>query len=903
MKKSSKILSLIMAVCMLLSVSVLADEAPADKVKNTPVGENENKLVEAAVTGARTTWIDADGTEVAEGTDGATAYTTESYGQFGYFSGGEEQDYEFRAAMFYDINGLNEERSVLAAVNGGTYDDSSASGIEISSTTSDFNSIIAVGDGTPGSVNLEFNNISISALTDSDGSDVSDFTGLGAALYASEGATVVLNDSTIETTGVAKVALMVDDYAAVLVNNSYVHTQGGTLYDSYLSTANQAVMVAPPWVLGIQGNARSANVEGQSGVLAVYNSEIVSGSWGILSVDAGSNMTVFALDSVLTLDNSNEFYADDPFVTDEPKNGMTENYGTGYCSYGIGSPREWFLGSTINVGTYAICITGGYATYASSNGTFDVYATDKDAEKEDFLGNSVVGLATEPVFTGLEGAGNITQINSDGFGFMFHGNGGVYVTEGTVVNTDEAVFLIKTSGTTCTVDQNSQLNTANGILYQMMDNDDSAVGMDSSLGTQVFKTSYSEATGWPSANEGGVKGSGGTKYNYFNLEGTEATGNIYNGTGYYGSANALAVTLGIDAVLNGSIAATEIIHADEFYTTDMTAEEALSCQKTDFPAEQYYYINRVANRIFYNGFNNIDVTLTDNAVWNVSGVSVICSLNVADTATVNGDIYEHEGFLVVVPAGEADPYAGLDSTPAYTDGENTDYSAIGTIAAAEKNVSPAAENAGFDMTIRVNGNEFETVHIGVEKNGNTFVFQLGDFLDALGITLSYDEETGIATVTANDAGMLAALLGLQGDTAEDASEQAEEPVAAEEPALVKDEEIPTDGKKDAGIPTEAAPAETVPVEATVSSTDEGAYQEYLCAFVDSCEDIQTSGAAQEFKDAILSGDYVSFPVEMLFDATWFGETAMTYDEFIAANGNYSVVDHPSNGAMLDGTGE
>ena len=94
---------------------------------------------------------------------------------------------------------------------------------------------------------------------------------------------------------------------------------------------------------------------------------------------------------------------------------------------------------------------------------------------------------------------------------------------------------------------------------------------------------------------------------------------------------------------------------------------------------------------------------------------------------------------------------------------------------------------------------------------------------------------------------------------------------------------------------EAAPA--------AGGTDETAYQAYLCAFVDSCEDIQTSGAAQEFKDAINAGNYVDFPVEVLFDAQWFGEAAMSYDEFVAAGGVYDIGEHASNGAMLDGTGE
>lgn len=84
-------------------------------------------------------------------------------------------------------------------------------------------------------------------------------------------------------------------------------------------------------------------------------------------------------------------------------------------------------------------------------------------------------------------------------------------------------------------------------------------------------------------------------------------------------------------------------------------------------------------------------------------------------------------------------------------------------------------------------------------------------------------------------------------------------------------------------------------------TSEAAYQAYLIEFVASCEDIQTSGSAGEYIALIETGDYVSFPVEMLFNPQWFGEAAMTLDEFVAAGGVYEIVEHASNGQMLDGT--
>lgn len=96
-------------------------------------------------------------------------------------------------------------------------------------------------------------------------------------------------------------------------------------------------------------------------------------------------------------------------------------------------------------------------------------------------------------------------------------------------------------------------------------------------------------------------------------------------------------------------------------------------------------------------------------------------------------------------------------------------------------------------------------------------------------------------------------------------------------------------------------AENGGASAEAGGTDEASYQAYLIEFVNSCEDIQTSGSAGEYIALIEAGDYVSFPVEMLFNPQWFGEAALTYDEFVAAGGNVTVADHPSNGAMLDGT--
>jgi hypothetical protein len=68
---------------------------------------------------------------------------------------------------------------------------------------------------------------------------------------------------------------------------------------------------------------------------------------------------------------------------------------------------------------------------------------------------------------------NVTQVTSGRFGVMFHASnkGTLTINEGSVFNTGEAVFMVKSAGPTIAVD-NSTLTSANGIILQAMVNDD-----------------------------------------------------------------------------------------------------------------------------------------------------------------------------------------------------------------------------------------------------------------------------------------------------------------------------------------------------------------------------------------------------------------------------------------------
>ena len=229
----------------------------------------------------------------------------------------------------------------------------------------------------------------------------------------------------IDTKGFLRAAFISDNHAQILVKDTTVTALGANpltqAYKGYVNTANQNIMLSPPWVLGIQGGIRAGNMLGDRSTLTVIGSKISSGGWAVLSTDACTNPVMNVVDSTLE-------------ILPESKGGMSSGkfsysnkYGSGYGTYFTGNARENFYGVTFKGLTYAGIYTGGEGTYRSSKGTIEL----KDAE----------GKAMEPV----AGKGKPTVIDAV-WGFMNHGSATVNVLDGTVVNAEEAVFLSKAGG-------------------------------------------------------------------------------------------------------------------------------------------------------------------------------------------------------------------------------------------------------------------------------------------------------------------------------------------------------------------------------------------------------------------------------------------------------------------------
>ena len=94
----------------------------------------------------------------------------------------------------------------------------------------------------------------------------------------------------------------------------------------------------------------------------------------------------------------------------------------------------------------------------------------------------------------------------------------------------------------------------------------------------------------------------------------------------------------------------EMRFLDAFDGADETTAFAEQYQNTSFTINEYWSIGQVANLVNDNGGNAVNVTLTADAVWNVTGTSLIASL------TLEGDAQ------VVVPEGIIPTVNGTEYT-------------------------------------------------------------------------------------------------------------------------------------------------------------------------------------------------------------------------------------------------
>ena len=658
--KIKKLLSVLLALVMVLSMATMALAAPPGGMPpggeggmppggpgggpGGPGGAANWELEDNQLS----VWL-KDGIVVDPNTEGATEHKVDrivtcAEDNLSSFSGGgttpEDDDYAFTTALYVKNGEVVTNQSVTEAISAGSYNGVSATGVVITSEYEGFNPIIVVDS------EYTISGATLVIDSDGDGTVACDFSGLGAAIAAYGDETVlVIENSDIKVSGVGNLTLFADDGSDVIIKNTKLHSEGGTLHAGYKNSPNQATMVAPPWILGIMGSSRTTNLEGQNTSTTVIDSEVSAAQWAVLSTDAGSNMQLNVVNTVMTLTGADyALQADGTFTTEYGETGSTANPYTdrsGYGTYTIGSADERFYGVTQNVGTYANIYTGGIGLYTAM----------KKGEAIELLDAN-----DNVLMTYVPAESKITTINSDTFGFMIHqGTNELVIEEGTVVNSGYTTFLLKTG---CSMDADitsgTVLNPGNGIILQVMDNDDATTGMD--ISTFSFYTEHTEYAGWPTKG-----GSTGSNVGDFTFTDVTLTGDIFNASGYEANsvgaqpATALKITLNGTTTLAGQISSTSAIHVTKEGSDAVKAAAAgqkasenwLKYQLTSFPIGEYWNIGQVANKVYTNGVNTIDVIVADKAVWTVTAGGIVNNLTadsdaiVAEapvTLTVNGTL-------------------------------------------------------------------------------------------------------------------------------------------------------------------------------------------------------------------------------------------------------------------------
>jgi hypothetical protein len=377
-----------------------------------------------------------------------------------------------------------------------------------------------------------------------------------------------------------------DNGANVIVKNSRILTQNGELPSDYVGTIDTTQMRSVPWMLSLSGNVRATNLLGTHTKASYINSYIASEGWGVLSTDGCTDPQLTAINSTIAITGDD-----------------------GYGSYGIGNATERFLGCTFNVATYATISRGSHLYYGDSspaqvaalNTSLDLGLTKGELSQ----------ITARP-----------TVVNSKRFGIMWHGGGSLDVSGGTVFNTKETTFLDKGQAITVTVDgsRGARLNPENGVIMQLMDDDDPGPNMAAGGATT---NAYIEPTGTPAKiadHDVTVADDQDAVATFTNIK---LDGNFFNSTrgdiaGMFGPPAQRDLVLTFkNAQLKGVITASTAAH-----------------EQSTITASDYRLLGEVSNTPSPVINNGVIVSLTAGSKWIVRGTCYLSSLTIDATSSV-----------------------------------------------------------------------------------------------------------------------------------------------------------------------------------------------------------------------------------------------------------------------------
>jgi len=505
--------------------------------------------------------------------------------------------YPFRQALYLDKDGINYEKSVLAAVQG-----KKPSGFEIKNINikskgtfyrdpaslggTGFNGIYAAG----GEYNVK--NIKIDLF----GDGRSDFVGFGSAIVASgKGTRLVLDNVTINTQGIVRSGVIATGGSNLIVKNSRIKVKNGVLPPDYINTMDTSQMRSSLWISGINGTTRATNLLG-NGTLATYiNSYISFEGWGGLSTDGARDSKLFAINC--KIDNTGK---------------------SGYGQYNNSNAVTKLLGCEFKV-----------ATLGSGTDSGSVFLGDSTREAVESLNEELgLGLTSKelksiPV--------KHTIINSGFQGVLWHGSGcALTITGGTVINSKDTLFVDKSAYTDIQVDgsQGARLNPGNGIIMQVMDDDEPTYNRQTGTWVEYYEDPSGPVTKDDSHDIYTVKNTDAlAKFSNIELKGdfyNSARGGHKKNSMGEGTTN-ISKNLGItfdNARITGIISASNALH---YYNGKYYPK---------IGKDDMMVFNRVINTPGTAVNNGVIVSLNNGSKWTVTGTSYLTKLALDSSSSV-----------------------------------------------------------------------------------------------------------------------------------------------------------------------------------------------------------------------------------------------------------------------------
>jgi hypothetical protein len=274
------------------------------------------------------------------------------------------------------------------------------------------------------------------------GNGADDFAGIGAAIMADGNADVTVNKASIITNGCARSAIFVGGTSSMHVYDSNIEVGSPALPEGYKDVFTE----------GGKYFFRVPFMLGLSGTCRATN--IVD---RVKNVEYTNSRIKAQGWGAMSIDGG-----------DNTKLTMTkciiETVESGYGAYAIGGSVDKFSGCTFNVADMALIGTGGSGVFTDG-----------------------------------------TIVNSRRFGVMYHGSGDLTIDKGSVFNTKSTAIQLKSPSHNIIVD-NAQLNAENGIIIQVMPNDDPNGRAINSGGTPAAGRRGGDSGGAPGGTPAGGEG-------------------------------------------------------------------------------------------------------------------------------------------------------------------------------------------------------------------------------------------------------------------------------------------------------------------------------------------------------------------------------------------------------------